>query len=225
MIVYPIRDRISTAYLAVSGDTAMLIDAASDAAAPKVLAKLSELNVELRLIVLTHHHFDHVGAAESLRKATGAPIAIHHLDADGLRRGGRLQVRPTRLRGKLLAPIVRHANQAAVTPDLEITDAEELSTHGGIGQAFLTPGHTAGSISIKLPNGALVVGDALTTAVLPGHRAMPPMFADDTGASRQSIRTIADLASTEVLVAHTGRVTNASLDTLAGRARAGTLTY
>jgi glyoxylase-like metal-dependent hydrolase (beta-lactamase superfamily II) len=44
--------------------------------APKVLAKLAELDAQLRLIVLTHYHFDHVGAADPLRRATGARVAI-----------------------------------------------------------------------------------------------------------------------------------------------------
>ena len=93
--IYPVRDAISTSYLTVSGDTAMLIDAGSETITPKILAKLDDLKAKLQLIVLTHYHYDHVGAADALRRATGAPVAIHTLDADGLRRGGRLTVKPT----------------------------------------------------------------------------------------------------------------------------------
>lgn len=39
----------------------MLVDASTSKIAPKVLAKLAEVGAELKLIVLTHYHYDHVG--------------------------------------------------------------------------------------------------------------------------------------------------------------------
>ncbi|MEV4629826.1 MBL fold metallo-hydrolase [Micromonospora sp. NPDC049523] len=225
MDIYPVRDMISASYLAVSGDTAMLIDAGSETIIPKVLAKLEDLKVKLQLIVLTHYHYDHVGAADALRRATGAPVAIHKLDADGLRRGGRLTVKPTRLRGKILSPLVMHGDRAPVTPDIELDDSEDLQRYGGFGRSFLTPGHTAGSQSVILPNGTIIVGDALTETVLPPHNALPPMFADDSETSIRTIIAIADASRGDVRVAHTGRVKESSLQNLASRARQGKLHY
>jgi hydroxyacylglutathione hydrolase len=223
--VYPIRDAISTSYLTVSGDAAMLIDAGSEAIVPKVLAKLAELKVKLQLIALTHYHYDHVGAADALRRATGAPVAIHKLDADNLRRGGRLIVKPTRLRGKILSPLVMHGDRAPVTPDIELGDSEDLQQYGGFGRSFLTPGHTAGSQSMILPNGTMIVGDALTETILPPHQALPPMFADDSQTSIRTIIAIADASQGDVRVAHTGRVKDSTLQNLASRARQGKLRY
>lgn len=225
MDIYPIRDVISTSYLTVSGDTAMLIDAASETIVPKVLAKLAELKVKLQLIALTHYHYDHVGAADALRRDTGAPVAIHKLDADNLRRGGRLSVKPTRLRGKILAPLVMHGDRAPVTPDIELGDSEDLQQYGGFGRSFLTPGHTAGSQSVILPNGTIFVGDALTETVLPPHHALPPMFADDSHTSIRTIIAIADTSQGDVRVAHTGRLKESTLQNLASRARQGKLHY
>jgi hydroxyacylglutathione hydrolase len=225
MDVYPFRDTISTAYLVVSDDTAMLVDAASESVAPKVLAKLGELKAKLQLIVLTHYHYDHVGAADALRKATGASVAIHKLDADGLRRGGRLTVKPTRLRGRLLSPFVMHGDRASVTPDIEFGDSEDLQQYGGFGRSFLTPGHTAGSQSVILPNGTIMVGDALTETVLPPHHALPPMFADDSETSIRTIIALAEASQGDVRVAHTGRVKESTLQNLASRARQGQLQY
>ncbi|AWS47908.1 MBL fold metallo-hydrolase [Streptosporangium sp. 'caverna'] len=225
MDIYPIRDLISTSYLTVSGDTAMLIDASSEAIVPKVLAKLAELKVKLQLIALTHYHYDHVGAADALRRNTGAPVAIHKLDADSLRRGGRLSVKPTRLRGKILSPFVMHGDRAPVTPDIELGDSEDLQQYGGFGRSFLTPGHTAGSQSVILPNGTIIVGDALTETILPPHHALPPMFADDSQTSIRTIIAIADTSQGDVRVAHTGRVKESTLQKLAARARQGKLHY
>ena len=40
-------------------------------------------------------------------------------------------------------------------PDLEFGDDEDLQQYGGIGRSFWTPGHTAGSQSVLLPNGTV----------------------------------------------------------------------
>lgn len=56
---------------------------------------------------------------------------------------GRLTVIPTRLRGKILSPLVMHGDRAPVTPDIEFGDSEDLQRYGGLGRSFLTPGHTA----------------------------------------------------------------------------------
>ncbi len=225
MDIYPVRDAISTAYLVVSDDTAMLVDAASESITPKVLAKLDELKVKLQLIVLTHYHYDHVGAADALRKATGAPVAIHQLDADNLRRGGRLAVTPKSLRGRFLAPFVTRGDRPSVTPDLEFGDSEDLQQYGGFGHTFLTPGHTAGSQSVILPNGTIMVGDALTEAIVRPHRALPPMFADDSETSIRSVVALAEASHGDVRVAHNGRVKESTLQDLASRARQGSLRY
>ena len=96
MNLHLISNGNSTAYLVVEDATAMLVDASSAAITPKVQAKLEQVGATLRLIVLTHHHFDHTGAAEPLREATGAKIAIHHRDAAALRAGGELRLKPNR---------------------------------------------------------------------------------------------------------------------------------
>jgi glyoxylase-like metal-dependent hydrolase (beta-lactamase superfamily II) len=215
MSVHPIRSGISTAYLIVEGRDAMLIDASEAAAAPKVLAKLDELGAELHLIVLTHFHYDHVGAADAIRAATGARVAIHRDDADALRKGGRLNLRPTRLFARLIAPGINKKDQLPVTPDIELDDVEDLSLYGGFGTTFSTPGHTPGSISIILDDGTVFAGDALTQTMIT-RDAAGPMFIDDPDSSSASIAAIADRAAA-VYVAHTGEISTRSLRRLLTR--------
>lgn len=219
MNIYPVSNGYSTAYLVVADGTAMLVDASTPAIAPKVLARLAELDAQLRLIVLTHYHFDHVGAADPLRQATGARVAIHRLDTDALRRGGELRLHPTQALARAMTPLLTRGLKAPVIPDLEFGDGENLEQHGGFGHSFWTPGHTPGSQSVRLPDGTVLAGDALTEGFPPLHRAEGPMFADDADASRASILAIADAADGKVRVAHFGTLDTRSLAKLAARNR------
>jgi len=156
-----------------------------------------------------------------LRDATGARVAIHRLDADALRRGGKLRVNPTRLQARILAPFITRGDKAPVIPDLEFGDDEDLQQHGGFGRTLWTPGHTAGSQCVLLPDGTVLAGDALTEGILPLHSAEQPPFVEDPDASRSSIVAIANAARGKVSVAHRGRLDPRSLKKLAARARSG----
>src|SRR3954447_230323 len=78
------------AYLLDTGDGPVLIDTGFPGDELRILGALAELALPpkgLRQIVLTHAHPDHVGGAAALRAATGAPIAMHPLEAGLARRG------------------------------------------------------------------------------------------------------------------------------------------
>jgi glyoxylase-like metal-dependent hydrolase (beta-lactamase superfamily II) len=218
MELFPISNGWSVAYLVVEGDEAMLVDASTQEIAPQVIAKLQEVGARLRLIVLTHFHFDHVGAADAIRQATGARIAIHRADADALRRGGHLDLHATSAgAGAMVAELTRDPKPPLV-PDLELADSEDLADHGGIGRSFATPGHTPGSICVLLPDGTVLVGDALTESPI-GHQAAGPRYADDIAASEEAIVTIADASAGDVRVAHGGLLDRHSVDVLGARSR------
>jgi hydroxyacylglutathione hydrolase len=53
----------------------MIIDPGANA--KEILRTVEKLGLKIKLIVLTHRHPDHVGAAASVKKATGAPLAVH----------------------------------------------------------------------------------------------------------------------------------------------------
>jgi glyoxylase-like metal-dependent hydrolase (beta-lactamase superfamily II) len=48
----------------------------------KYLKIIEDLGLALKGILLTHHHYDHVGGVEKIREATGCPVCIHRADAD-----------------------------------------------------------------------------------------------------------------------------------------------
>ena len=123
----------------------------------KVLPRLGT-PPRLDLMVITHGHFDHVGAAPRLRAATGAPIAVHLADAPWLRAGrvvwpngvtpwGRA-VRAAL--GPVLMPLYRLSE---LDPDLILDDdGMDLEPYGISGRVVHTPGHSPGSVSVVLPS-------------------------------------------------------------------------
>ena len=61
---------------------ALLIDAPAEAGA--VLDVLEEEGLKLKFILLTHCHYDHIGALDELCEATGAEVMIHAFEMDGI---------------------------------------------------------------------------------------------------------------------------------------------
>ncbi len=65
---------------------AVVVDPGWDA--PVILDELAERHWQARAVLLTHAHFDHIGAVGPLVAATGAPLAVHPLELPLLRQGG-----------------------------------------------------------------------------------------------------------------------------------------
>lgn len=101
------------------------------------------------VIVLTHGHFDHLGAATELVRASGAPLAIHRLDAHRI-------THPEGTGGSLFG----FPHHTAPPADRLLEDGDEVVA-GGVSLAVLhTPGHTEGSICLLAP-GHLFSGDTI----------------------------------------------------------------
>ena len=116
----------------------------------EVLAILSQQNLTLKQIVITHAHIDHVGGAMKLKAATGAPILMNQNDQALL---------------KMLdmqAAWVGMRPPGAVQVDESVDDGRVLQIGPIISNVILTPGHTEGSICVYFPTEKkLIAGDTL----------------------------------------------------------------
>ena len=147
IIHFPEDDYASNSYLLVSGREAAAVDPSADADA--IFSAARENGAEIRYIILTHGHFDHLLSLEALRDATGAPVLIGAGDGDFL-----------------TDPMLNLFNQA-LGQNTVFAPAERLLEDGdeiGLGEEKLTvlstPGHTAGSCCFMF-DGGLVTGDML----------------------------------------------------------------
>jgi hydroxyacylglutathione hydrolase len=117
---------------------------------PRILARLARHQLTVKQILITHAHIDHIASALSLKQITGAPIVYSQADLPLVAmmdvQAGWLGVRTPEV-----AP-----------PDHSPADGEALSVRGIATQILHTPGHTEGSLSVYVPEAALLLaGDTL----------------------------------------------------------------
>ena len=127
---------------------AMVIDPGDDIA--DVQAIIQKHNLQVRQIVITHAHIDHVGGAMKLRQATGAPILMNQNDYALVKM---LDVQAAWLGMK---------SPGQVEIDHSVGDADKVEAGPLVANVIHTPGHTEGSVCLYFPaQQKLIAGDTL----------------------------------------------------------------
>ncbi|WIM99342.1 MBL fold metallo-hydrolase [Actinoplanes oblitus] len=200
------------AYLLL-GRRPVLVDAGLPGTGRRIVDGIAGHGVDpadLALIVLTHAHIDHFGAAAHVSRLTGAPIAAHRADLVPYRAGrAREPYLPTGPFGAVMSrlPALHHTVQP-VEPEVVLDGPQRLDDFGVAGSIMPTPGHTAGSVSVLTDAGDLVAGDLVASPFLgsiTGRPANPP-FHDDPVTNLASLRAMLALKPVALHVGHGGRL-------------------
>ena len=162
---------------------------------------------ELRLIILTHGHIDHAGAASALHRLTGAPVAVHERDRELIETGKVAVPRMWNSLARVVArPIEWAASKMRMPParaDIVIKDDGLLLNEYGIqGRVVYTPGHTSGSVSLVLDSGDAVVGDLGTALGWPRRKVGIPPAGNDRDQVLESWRRLLGLNVTRIYPGH-----------------------
>jgi hydroxyacylglutathione hydrolase len=197
----------ANAYLVVTGRQAILIDTGTRKNEMKIVRALENLGLspsDIRLIILTHTHYDHSGSLKALKDMTGAMIVVHRNEAACLRegyggfpKGTTALTKAISLAGRTLGK--RLGSYDPVSPDITVSERFGLEGYGVEGYILPTPGHTPGSISVIIPDQHAIVGDTLFNVF---RKSVSPPFADDQEELLRSWQKLYDTGCTHFYPGH-----------------------
>ena len=129
-------------------DRGLIVDPGDEA--ERILGEVEELGITVEAVLVTHCHFDHIGAVAPVAKATGAPVYVSEIE------------RP------VLADIMRYVPFAGFGPfesyeaDHVLHGGERLELAGFEIDVLNTPGHSPGHLTFSIPGErAIFSGDVL----------------------------------------------------------------
>ena len=123
----------------------MIIDPGDEA--NQILNKIKDLQLDIKMIVLTHGHIDHIGAVKEINEAIGAEIYVHADDAQSLK-------------GWRIGSILGSSYPAPPPPDRLLKGGDSIDIGDLHFLVIHTPGHTPGGICF-LGEGVVFTGDTL----------------------------------------------------------------
>ena len=162
-------------FRADGSDRGLIVDPGDEA--PKILGAVEELGVEVEGILLTHTHFDHVGAVAPVARETGAPVWCPELEV----------------------PVLADINSFVPWPgfgpyedydaDHTVSGGEKLELAGFEIDVIFTPGHSPGHVTYSIPTErALFSGDVIFQGSI-GRSDLP---GGDAPTLMESIRTLVE---------------------------------
>ena len=232
--IHRLGDEIVNVYLVEESGSVMIVDAGVPgywSKVPGVLAEMGRTLDDVRAIVLTHGHSDHIGFAERARRERSWPVSVHELDA-ALARGEVPNPAKGSGTANRLGPLLGFLWWSARHGALRQLHLGEVATFGdgatldvpGSPRVIHVPGHTPGSAALYFADRqALMVGDALATyAVTTGeHRPQIAPFSADRDQALTSLSRLEGIDAQFVLPGH-GEIWRDGIDDAVKRVRDST---
>ncbi len=197
--IYHISEGRSNCYL-LAGDDLTLVDTGMPGDEKHILAGIADIGRspgELRHILITHAHMDHMGSVAAMKKASGARVVASVREVDYIE-GRRKTWTMGRegVGGKLFKAVLFLMENVFVRyepagVDISCAGGELLDCFGGI-RVIAAPGHSPGSLSYYVPSGKILfTGDALSG--VPELKLPPRAGCADYDAALNTVHKLAEL--------------------------------
>ena len=178
--VRQIKCGINNVFILSQGDSASRVDTAGTSSRRKVLRACK--GYDIKLVVLTHAHYDHAQNAAWLSEKLGAPIAMHPADLPLIDDILYEPIQSTDFTSRALIAMLKLSRVPglrwlgsimAIEPFefIELHEGFSLARYGVDAEIMTMPGHTPGSVGV-VTSDALIAGDALTNLFGPGKAAL-----------------------------------------------------
>lgn len=192
-------------YLIGSQEALILVDCGSSNLALRTIDRIERLGIspnQIKLLLITHAHLDHYGAASTIQAWCHAPVATHFLSPEYSKI--KKQVIPPA--GTLRASIARwiylllyqFRELPPIKPDILLDDGDSLTEYGIEGKLISTPGHSPDSISFVTNDGYAFVGDLYVNYSIPSQ----PLFQHDPVSWKSSSERIKEINPRMIYVGH-----------------------
>ena len=164
-------------------DRALIVDPGDEA--ERILGAADELGVTIDGILLTHTHFDHIGAVAPVANTTGAPVWCPEIEV------------PVLADINSFVPWPGFGPYESYEADHTVSGGEKLELAGMVVDVIYTPGHSPGHVTYSVPDEAAIFsGDVLFQGSV-GRTDLP---GGDWGTLLESIRTLVDTHPPETTV-------------------------
>jgi glyoxylase-like metal-dependent hydrolase (beta-lactamase superfamily II) len=203
--VYRVPARHANTYLVEAEDGMVLVDTGLPGSQKKILGAIAGLGrkpSDIKLVLLTHRHLDHIGSVAAIKRETSATLLAHSFEKPYV--AGTLVIitpRAWSLYGRVARRVLAVASSTKkllrfnkynpIHVDEAADDESVLEGSGLDGSIVWTPGHTKGSVSLFLNKSRVgIIGDLLISK---RGRLVEPMFMENPSQTRASVQRLVDL--------------------------------
>jgi len=207
--IHPIMLGFDNCYV-IQGEGVIAIDGGAPKKAKAFIKGIKKTLIkpgDIKLIIVTHGHWDHIGSAKDMKEITGAKIAMHKREKDWLEKSLKPLPPGVTLWGKIFVKIMEMFMPLVNIPptDVDVVLGDEdlsLAEYGIPGRVIYTPGHSSGSVSVLLETGDAFVGDLAMNKFPLRFSPGLPIFAEDLERVKESWKLLLDQGAETVYPAH-----------------------